>query len=248
MKIGLILVGDEILSGRRVDRHMPRVVEMLRTRGLCLSWVRILGDEPEALVACYRSTFASSDLVFSTGGIGATPDDLTRAAVAQALGRPTERHPQGVTLLQKFARETGRELTPERYRLVEFPRGAELIPNPYNGIPGFRIDHHHFVPGFPEMAWPMLEWVLDNLYPDLQDAQYSESSLLVYGANESRIIPLMEAVMGQYPGVRLFSLPILESPPRIELGAKGPLLEVKAAIAAIKARLSSMGVDWQRQD
>lgn len=248
MKIGLILVGDEILSGRRVDKHMPRVVAMLKERGLGLSWVRILGDEPRSLEACFRSTFASGDLVFVTGGIGATPDDLTREAVASATGRPTERHPEGILLLEEYARESGRELTPERYRLIEFPRGADLIPNPYNGIPGFRIDHHHFVPGFPEMAWPMLEWVLDTLYPDLRDDQYCELSLMAYSAHESRIIPLMERIMRDFPGVRLFSLPILETPPRIELGVKGPLLDAKEALAAIKAQLSSLGISWQRMD
>lgn len=248
MKIGLILVGDEILSGRRVDKHMPRVVEMLKSRGLCLSWVNIVGDEPTTLEECFRKTLASDDLVFVTGGIGATPDDLTREAVASALGVSTVRHPEGVVLLEKFARETGRDLTPERYRLIEFPEGAELIPNPYNGIPGFRLGNHHFVPGFPEMAWPMLEWVLDALYPDLKDEQYCELSLMAYTDQESRLIPLMERIMRDFAGVRLFSLPILGDPPRIELGVKGSMLEAKEALSVMKAQLSSLGVMWQRND
>ena len=247
MKIGLVLVGDEILSGRRVDKHLPHLIELLGQRGLCLSWVQMIGDEMEALASCFRRTFASRDLVLVTGGIGATPDDLTREAVAKALGRPTERHPQGVSLLQQFARETGRELTPERYRLVEFPRGAELIPNPYNGIPGFRIDHHHFVPGFPEMAWPMLEWVLDTLYPDLKDEQYCEMSIFAPGTQESLLIPLMERIMVQYPDLRIFSLPMLQPPPRIELGVKGNRLQAADALAAIKQGLDELGVAWQRE-
>ena len=248
MNIGLVLVGDEILSGRRTDKHLPRVVEMLRQRGLCLGWAQLIGDEMNALVECFRRSFATDDLVFVTGGIGATPDDLTREAVARALGRPTERHPQGALLLQQFAEKSGRELTPERYRLVEFPRDAELIPNPYNGIPGFRIERHHFVPGFPEMAWPMLEWVLDELYPDLRNEQYCERSLLVAGSQESQLIPLMEQIMQQYPDVRVFSLPILEGKSRIELGVKGNLLQAGEAFTMLKAGLDRLGAVWQRLD
>lgn len=246
MKIGLVLVGDEILSGRRVDKHLPKVASMLQERGLCLSWVRVLGDEPDQLEACYRETLASEDLILSAGGIGATPDDLTRQAVAAALGEPVARHPEGVKLLQKFAAETGRELTPERYRLVEFPVSAGLIPNPYNGIPGFYVQHHYFVPGFPEMAWPMLEWVLDNHYPDLQDKQYSEYSLMLLSANESRIIPLMEDILARFERLRMFSLPILTVPAKIELGVKGPTADARLALEEIKLQLKALGIEWQR--
>lgn len=246
MRIGLVLVGDEILSGRRVDKHLPQVAAMLQSRGLCLSWVRVLGDDPSDLEVCYRETLASADLVLSAGGIGATPDDLTRQAVAAALGERVERHPEGVKLLQKFAAETGRELTPERYRLVEFPSSAKLIPNPYNGIPGFYVKHHYFVPGFPQMAWPMLEWVMDTHYADLHNKYYSEISLMLYSANESSIIPLMEDVLNRFPRIKLFSLPILGDPPRIELGVKGPVSEAKTALQEIKQQLGQLGIEWDR--
>jgi molybdopterin-biosynthesis enzyme MoeA-like protein len=246
MDIGLIIVGDEILSGRRTDRHLGEVAKMLANRGLSLSWAKVLGDEPAALEQCYRDSFASGDLVLSTGGIGATPDDLTREAVAAALDTVTERHPEGTALLEKYAREKGRELTPERYRLVEFPRGSELIPNPYNGIPGFRIQHHHFVPGFPQMAWPMIEWVLDTLYPDLGDSNYREYSVMLESANESRIIPMMEQILKDFPDVKVFSLPIIDEPPRIELGVKGLQAEARAAMDSLKSQLNAAQVSWKR--
>lgn len=245
---GLVIVGDEILSGRRTDTHLAKVVEMLNQRGLCLSWARILGDDMDELVECYRQSFAKGHVVLSTGGIGATPDDLTREAVARALGTVTERHPEGVELLKQFARETGRELTEARYRLVEFPRGSTVIPNPVNRIPGFSIRHHHFVPGFPQMAWPMLEWVLDTHYRDCADRNYREYALTVVNAHESAIIPVMETLLAQYPDVKVFSLPIIADVPRVELGVKGPQLSAKNAFSDMKQQLQALSLGWQRCD
>lgn len=243
---GLVIVGDEILSGRRTDRHLAKVVEMLNQRDLCLSWARILGDNVDELVDCYRHSFTKGHIVLSTGGIGATPDDLTRQAVAQALDTVTERHPEGVELLHQYARETGRELTDARYRLVEFPRGSDIIPNPVNGIPGFSIRDHHFVPGFPQMAWPMLEWVLDTYYLNYANRNYREYALMVVGAHESNILPVLEMLLVRHPDVKTFSLPILGDVPRIELGVKGPQLSAKQAFADLKQELQARSLHWQR--
>lgn len=247
-QFGLIIVGDEILSGRRRDTHLAKVADMLSERGLQLSWAHVLGDDRDALVACYRHSFSRGHVVFSTGGIGATPDDLTREAVAEALGSTTERHPEGVALLHRFARETGRELTEARYRLVEFPRGCTLIPNPVNGIPGFSIQDHHFVPGFPQMAWPMLEWVLDTCYPHYGDQDYREYALMLTHTHESTIIPVMETLLMHYPEVKVFSLPILGAIPRIELGVKGPRASTLQALADLKKQLIALNVMWEPWD
>lgn len=246
MNVGLIIVGDEILSGRRADKHLPYIVEMLNKRGLCLSWARIMGDDSDALIRCYRDSFSSGDIVLSTGGIGATPDDLTREAVAAATDTITERHPEGAQLLESFAKQTGRTLTPERYRLIEFPKGSRIIPNPVNKIPGFSVADHHFVPGFPQMAWPMLEWVLDTYYSDLGNDAYREYAVIVEGANESTIIPLMESLMAEFPDVKAFSLPIIDGVPRIELGVKGPMLSAKLAYESMKAGLAQLPLQWRR--
>ena len=247
MDIGLIIVGDEILSGRRTDKHLSKIIELLAARNTCLNWVKILGDNPDELEACYRASFATDTLILSTGGIGATPDDLTRDAAAAALGIKTERHPEGSKLLEQLAREHGREMTPQSYRLIEFPAGAELIPNPYNGIPGFKIAHHHFVPGFPEMAWPMLEWVLDTHYPNLGRDNHKEHFVFIEGSSESRIIPVMETIQANYSDVKTFSLPILGDNPRIELGVKGPQRSAKYAFDEMKEILSSEKIIWHRE-
>ena len=246
MKIGLIIVGDEILSGRRADQHLPKVVAMLNARGLQLAWVRVIGDDRKLLEDTYRETLATDDLVFSTGGIGATPDDLTREAVARAAGIPLERHPEGVQLLQKFARQRGRTLQDEHYRMVEFPAGATLVPNPANGIPGFSVGNHHFVPGFPEMAWPMIEWLLDHRYRHLHNNQYVERALTVTGKYESELNPLLEAIDAGYPAVKLFCLPTMQNDlPVNEVGLKGNLADVKVALEDLKHRLTAAGCEWQ---
>ncbi|MEG1051801.1 MAG: molybdopterin-binding protein, partial [Janthinobacterium sp.] len=109
MAIGLIIIGDEILSGKRTDQHFPKVVHMLKQRGLQLSWAEYVGDEPARLVALLKRSFASGDIVFSFGGIGATPDDHTRQAAADALGLPLVLHPQGKENIQQRITEMGEE-------------------------------------------------------------------------------------------------------------------------------------------
>jgi molybdopterin-biosynthesis enzyme MoeA-like protein len=148
------------------------VIELLGERGLQLAWAEIVGDDPARITALLTRTFAGPDIVFSCGGIGATPDDHTRQCAAAALGVPLALHPEGKLLVQERIRDTAREAgreadlgAPEnlqRLKMAEFPAGAALIPNPYNRIPGFSVGRHHFVPGFPVMAWPMIAWVLDT--------------------------------------------------------------------------------------
>src|SRR5512141_2935534 len=107
--IGLVIVGDEILSGKRADKHMPKLIELLAARGLQLAWAEYVGDAPERITATLRRAFASGDEVFSCGGIGATPDDHTRQCAAAALGVPLLLHPEGKALIQARIREMALE-------------------------------------------------------------------------------------------------------------------------------------------
>lgn len=243
---GLIVIGDEILSGRREDRHFPNVRGLLADRGLRLAWVSYLGDDRARLTEALRRGFAAADIVFSTGGIGATPDDHTRQAAAAALGVPLALHPEAAALIEARTREVGLPLTPERLRMGEFPAGATLIPNPVNRIPGFSVADHHFVPGFPAMATPMIEWVLDTRYPHLfhRDPQ-AEESFVVRGLAEATLTPLMEAVEREVPGVRVFSLPHLDPERRtayhIELGVKGPPESAAVALRRLREGAEALG-------
>lgn len=235
-KFGLIIVGDEILSGRRQDAHFKKVIELLGKRGLQLSWARFVGDDFEALVAEYKRSFASGDIVFSSGGIGSTPDDKTRDAVAAALDLPLELHPEAAALITKRTMEMAEKGvfnvdmgSPENQRRLAmglFPVGAEIVPNSYNQIPGFFIQDHTFVPGFPEMAWPMIEWTLDNRYAHLHASSIEVAkSVIVYSLPESRITPALEFIENEWKTIKTFSLPTVArngNKPYIDLGVKGP--------------------------
>ena len=243
---GLLVIGDEILSGRREDRHFPTVRRLLVDRGLRLAWVSYLGDDRARLTEALRRSFAAADIVFSTGGIGATPDDHTRQAAAAALGVPLALHPEAATLIEARTREVNLPLTPERLRMGELPVGATLIPNPVNRIPGFSLGEHHFVPGFPTMATPMIEWVLDTHYQAFfTDEAWLERSVIIFGAMEATLTPLMEAIEREHVGVKVFSLPSVDHPQfgrHIELGVKGAPGQVTAAYAALLEGLKPFDV------
>ena len=247
MKFGLIIVGDEILSGKRADKHLPKFIELLHARGLQLDWAEYVGDSPERITATLKRAFDSGDIVFSTGGIGATPDDHTRQCAAKALGVALALHREAEALIrermQDTAREQGTVYEPDRpdnihrLNMGMFPVGAEIIPNPYNKIPGFTCGTVHFVPGFPVMAWPMMEWVLDSCYKTFfQTSAWIEKSVIVFGAMEAALTPLMEDIEREHAGVKVFSLPSVDHPQHgrhIELGVKGAPALVDAAYPAL---------------
>jgi len=238
MRFGAVIIGDEILSGRRQDKHLPRLIGLLAERGLDLSWCRYVGDDAGVLTATFRETLGWGDAVFSFGGIGATPDDLTRQCAAEAAEVPLERHPEALALiLEKF----GEAAYPVRVLMADLPQGAAIIPNPYNRIAGFTFRGHHFVPGFPQMAWPMVEWVLDMQYSQhFAPGATVERSVIVLGAVESQHIPLMNDVLAAFPGVKLFSLPTAGEA-RIELGVKGEPALAAAAMAHVRDAVARLG-------
>jgi len=241
-----LIIGDEILSGKRQDRHFAKLAEILAARGLRLAKVQYLGDDRARLTAALRESFAGSDAVFSFGGIGNTPDDHTRQAAAAALGVPLVLHPEAeAEIRSRFAGDT---VTPERLLLGTFPQGCAIIPNPFNRIPGFMVGHHYFVPGFPQMAWPMAEWVLDTFYAHLfNQSPRLEQAVYLTGphAYESALLDLMERIVADYPDLRLFSLPSMGSDGRrrhLELGVEGTPERVAAAMTSIRAEIARRGI------
>jgi molybdopterin-biosynthesis enzyme MoeA-like protein len=242
MNFGALVIGDEILSGKRQDKHLPRLIAALKARGLQLAWCEYLGDDPALIVNVLERTFEADTPVFSFGGIGATPDDHTRACAALAAGVPLALHPDAE---KEIRGRFGAEVTAQRLAMGEFPQGSAIIPNPYNRIPGFSMKRHYFLPGFPEMAWPMMEWVLDTQYKALFDpGRVAESSIIVREAGESHLITLMNDTLRRFPDLKVFSLPRLEPDRHIELGARGKPTEVAAAIAMMQAGVSALGFPW----
>ena len=282
-KFGLIIVGDEILSGKRADKHLPKWIDLLGERGLQLAWAEYVGDDPARITDVLRRAFASGDVVMSCGGIGATPDDHTRQCAAAALGVPLELHPEARALIlermRDVALEKGLPYEPERadnqhrLNMGVFPQGARIIPNPYNKIPGFYVlsgagpsqaakapsggsDPREagerggifFVPGFPVMAWPMMAWVLDTYCSAWfrRDA-WQEKSVIIFGAMEATLTPVMERVEAAHPQVRVFSLPSVDHPEwgvHIDLGVKGPVAAVPAAYNDLRQWLAPMNLSY----
>ena len=262
----IIIIGDEILSGKRADKHLPKAIELLGARGLQLAYADYVGDDKLRITAVLARAFAaardSGDVVFSCGGIGATPDDHTRQCAAAALGVDLALHPKAKALITERMKDTAEEQgvpfdadRPDnihRLNMGMFPAGCDIIPNPYNKIPGFSCRAGqgavHFLPGFPVMAWPMMEWVLDTHYVHLhQKSAYVEKSIIVSGSMEATLTPLMEAIEAEYPGVKVFSLPSVDHPTygrHIELGVKGVPAAIELAYPALLAGLAPFNVTF----
>jgi molybdopterin-biosynthesis enzyme MoeA-like protein len=243
---GAFIIGDELLVGKRQDKHLPFVIEALAKRGLRLSWAHYLGDQPERITEALTRSLGSSDVVFSFGGIGATPDDHTRQCAAAALRVGLKLHPDAE---REIRGRFGGETTPQRLAMGEFPEGAVVIPNPVNRIPGFTIGEHHFVPGFPQMAWPMVEWVLDTKYEKLFNRdRWGEGSILVYEAGESQLIFAMKEVEAGFKGIKVFSLPSIGqdgSRIHVELGVRGDPAQVAPAMQKLRQLVGGAGFPYK---
>lgn len=254
-RVRLIAIGDEILSGRRQDKHFSTLIDLLQTRGMRLQAAEFISDDEDDITTCLQRSFATGDIVFCCGGIGATPDDRTRQAAARALGVGLALHPEAARLIGERCAEMAAKgqgsadmSTPEnqqRLQMGVFPVGAGIIPNSYNRIPGFYIRDHSFMPGFPVMAHPMMAWSLDTRYAQWHHRESRvEHSFLVFGLPESRITPALEFLERRWPGIRAFSLPNVGDSgghPHIELGVKGEPDAAAQALAWLRAEVQSLG-------
>ena len=238
---GLIIVGGEILDGRRPDSHFAFARQLLEKNHLVLRYCLVLPDDFEIIESHILWSFARPEPFFCCGGIGATPDDLTRQAAAAAAGVPLEFHPEGVKIITS---RFGKGVTEARLRLVEFPKGAALVPNPFNQVPGFAIRNGYFLPGFPEMAQPMMAWVLATHYGP--GAERSSARLLLPGAREGDLVPLMEEFVPAHPGLSFSSLPRFTDTggTEVELGLSGLTPSVQAGLSDLKAMLDKARVKW----
>ncbi len=240
-RIGLMIIGTEILLGKRQDRHFDRSRRQIAERGYEVAWTMILPDAWEILIGQLRWAFAQDHPFFSFGGLGATPDDLTRAAAATALDQPVEPHPEAVELIRK---QFGNAAEPIRIRMANLPRDATLIPNPINQIPGFALANGYFFPGFPQMAEPMSAWVLEKYFP-IQSAM-AQWRMILPGCKESELVELMEEFCQQFPMVDFSSLPSFgQDGYAVEIGLRAAPAELEAARDWLTQRLARANIDWQ---
>lgn len=240
MGIGIIVIGSELLSGKRRDGHMDFVIKTLTPRGMELDWASYLGDDPKRLCAELSRALNGDDIVFSFGGIGATPDDHTRQCAADAAGVELRKHSEAAKIIeQRF----GEEAYPRRIHMAHLPVGCTLIPNPVNKIAGFSMGDVHFVPGFPQMAWPMFEWVLDTHYPQLRGAsEITELLLTLPGVSEGQLMEIMQHFVAQFSDVRLSCLPHMNGDYReTELGVRAQPEAARSAQHWLREALREAG-------
>lgn len=241
---GLIVIGSEILDGRIQDRHVDNTRRLLGERNHSLTYVLILRDDPGLITEKLSWAMARPEPFFCCGGIGSTPDDHTRQCAAAAAGLPLERHAEGERILRA---RPGFEATPARLRMVEFPRGAALIPNPVNQVPGFSVKNGHFLPGFPTMAVPMASWVLERHYPP-GEARLTRTIVLP-GAREGDLVPLMEAFAAAHPELVFSSLPhFVPGGTEVDFGLCGRPAAVEKGMAELVELLAARGQAWRPKD
>ncbi len=200
----LLVIGNEILSGRTRDEHIPYFGKRLNEWGIRLSEVRVVADDKEAIAEAVNACRARHAYLFTTGGIGPTHDDVTAAAVAEAFGQPLERHPKAVETLNAYY---GPERINEaRLHMAEMPRGAELISNPVSKSPGFRMENVFVLPGPPLVLQPMLEGVGPELTGGPPMLARAVSAKLGEGVIASGLAEIQtrhpEVEIGSYPYFR----------------------------------------------
>jgi len=196
-----VVIGTELLNGRRTDKHFAFLVNALLSKGHSLAGHFVIPDTPSRMEKIFQLIKDENAFMFCFGGIGATPDDHTRAVAAKVFtNAPLEPHAQAI---ERIKNHFGSEATPIRLRMGEFPKGAALLDNPINQVPGFILNEKcFFVPGFPAMAQPMVLQAIEKYIPT-NESNYTIWSAIVYGP-ESILVPLMEALP---ENISLSSLP-----------------------------------------
>jgi len=238
--VGVIIIGDEILNGKRKDKHLTHVIKKLKQHGLSLAWCRYVSDNEKFLTQQLQQSQEEQLPVFCFGGIGATPDDTTRLAAANAFNIKLVRHPEALALIKE---EFGTRAYPNRVLMADLPDEAIIIPNAFNNIPGFTLFEHHFFPGFPQLAWPMLDWVIENYYPSNHERE-NEESVRVFNIPESELFNMLEYFAEKYPKLKVFSLPSMTNTNSIELGFRGEGLAPSRALNELVSNLKSRNITF----
>jgi len=203
---GLVVIGDEILSGRTQDRNIAQVATWLNVQGIRLSEVRVVPDVEERIVAAVNALRAGHDYCFTTGGIGPTHDDITVDAVANALGVPVIIHPEARAALERYYESRG-GLNAGRLRMARVPEGADLIPNRMSGAPGIRIGNLFLMAGVPHITAGML----DALTGTLEGGRPLVSVTIGAWAAESEVADILREAERAQEGVAIGSYPFFKN-------------------------------------
>src|SRR3954452_13284745 len=203
----LVVIGDEILSGRTQDKNVAQLATWLNDHGIRLAEVRIVPDDLARIGEAVNALRASHDYLFTTGGIGPTHDDITVDAIAAAFGVPVTIHPQARAILEQYYRDRPGGLNPARLRMARTPDGAELLPNPYSGAPGIKMENGYILAGVPNIAASMLEVLTGKL----AGGRPVVSVTVGARAAESDVADLLRETEAAYPGVAIGSYPFFKN-------------------------------------
>ena len=203
----LVVIGDEILSGRTQDKNVAQVALWLNQHGIRLAEVRIIPDDIGRIADAVNSLRAAHDYLFTTGGIGPTHDDITVDAMAAAFGVPVVVHPTARKILEDYYRDRPGGLTEARLRMARVPEGAELIPNPSSGAPGVKMGNVYILAGVPHIAASMM----DALTGTLEGGRPVVSVTVGARAPESEVADLLRETEAANPGVAIGSYPFFRN-------------------------------------
>jgi molybdenum cofactor synthesis domain-containing protein len=203
----LLVIGDEILSGRTQDRNVAQVATWMNRQGIRLEEVRIVPDRGERIAAAVNDLRRTHDYLFTTGGIGPTHDDITIDSIAAAVGVPVVIHPEARRMLESYYAARNVELTEARLRMARVPQGAELIPNLTGGPPGVRFANIFVLAGIPNVAAAMLE-ALDG---KLQGGRPVVSVTVGAYAAESEVADILRDTESAFDGVAIGSYPFFRN-------------------------------------
>ena len=198
----LIVIGDEILSGRTQDRNIAQLAAWLNVQGIRLAEVRVVADRPDAIGEAVNTLRVRNDYLFTTGGIGPTHDDITVDAIAAALGVPVIEHPEARAILEDYYTTRG-GVTVARARMARTPEGASLIPNRVSGAPGIRIGNIFIMAGVPHITAGML----DALTGTLEGGRPVVSGTIGCWVGESEVAELLRQTEKTHEGVAIGSYP-----------------------------------------
>jgi molybdenum cofactor synthesis domain-containing protein len=235
----LLVIGDEILSGRTKDKNIGYTAEFLTAIGIDLKEVRVVPDEEPAIVAALNALRLRYTYVFTTGGIGPTHDDITADAVAKAFGVPIDYDPRAVEILRARLAETGGTMNEARMRMTRMPAGAELVLNKISAAPGFLIDNVIVMAGIPSVMQAMLDYVA----PKLKTGAKMLSQTVLADCREGDIGTELGAIAKAHPAVLIGSYPFIDDKRRanahIVMRSRDAqqLLAVKAAVETMLARV-----------
>ncbi len=242
---GLLVIGDEILSGRTKDKNIGYIAEYLAAIGIDLKEVRVVADDEPEIIAALNALRARYSYVFTTGGIGPTHDDITADAVAKAFGVPIDYDPQAVEILRARLARSGAAMNEARMRMTRLPAGAELVLNKISAAPGFWIDNVIVMAGVPHVMQVMLDFVA----PKLKTGAKMLSESIRADCREGDIGTELGDVARAHPGVLIGSYPFLDDKrcPNTDVVVRSrdphKLAAAKAAVEAmldrVKARLAA---------